>query len=244
MRTRRDLLRGISFSLILYGLASAAALGVLWPCTVIGQPLHAVSDEKTYTIPAQPLNAAITIFATVSDVDVLYDKKLGESRRSSSVEGHFSPQRAILLLLQGTGLVCRFTGPNAAVIFPADKPDAEVAILPHDGPSIDLTTLRITASPVIGRPLNTSFEAYGQAAQSEIYQKLRSDPQFRASPFRIEIKVHIDSAGNILETRFIHGSGNDTLDAKIVSVLDHVQLTQPPPNMPMPLHFLVGLGER
>ncbi|HEY4276094.1 MAG TPA: TonB C-terminal domain-containing protein [Rhizomicrobium sp.] len=234
----------MTYSPVFYSLAIAVLMNLLWPCVSQGQPLHTDPAEKTYAIPVQPLNTAITIFATVSDVDVLYDKKLGENRISSPVVGQFSPQRAILLLLQGTGLICRFTGPNAAVIFPADKPDAEAAILPRDGASIDLNTLRITASPVIGRPENASFEAYGREAQAKIYQRLQSDPQLRSLPFQIEIKVRIDSAGHIQETQFIHGSSNDTIDAKVVFVLEHAQLTYPPPNMPMPLHFRVGLGER
>jgi hypothetical protein len=202
-------------------------------------------QERDYNIPAQSLNSAVAVFATTSDVDVLYDLKLGVNRQSNPVVGHFTPQRAILVLLEGTGLICKFTSPNAAVIFLADRPDADAALLlPRRGPSIDLNTMRVTAAPLIGHAENSRFDAYGQTAQTEIYRSLRSDPRLRARPFQIEIKVRVNPKGQIIDTDLVMGTGTPELDRTIVAVLDHTDVRQPPPpDMPMPLRYRIVLGQ-
>jgi hypothetical protein len=200
-------------------------------------------QERNYSIPAQALNSAVSTFATISDVDVLYDLTLGMNRRSNAVVGHITPQRAILVLLEGTGLICKFTSPNAAVMFLADRPVADITGVSRRGPSIDLNTMRVTAAPLIGHAQNASFDAYGQTAQIEIYKSLQADPRLRARPFQIEIKVRVNPRGQIIDTDLVTGTGTAELDRVIVMLLDHTDIHHPPPaDMPMPLRYRIVLG--
>ncbi|MEM6585660.1 MAG: TonB-dependent receptor plug domain-containing protein, partial [Pseudomonadota bacterium] len=65
----------------------------------------AQSQEQTFSIPAQSLDAALSAFAEASGSDLLYPSELVDGKRSSAVDGAFTASNALRQLLQGTGLV-------------------------------------------------------------------------------------------------------------------------------------------
>lgn len=62
------------------------------------------SEERVYDIPAQPLEAALTVFAETSGSDLLYPSSLTSGKQSTPVNGRHTTLRALRLLLTGTGL--------------------------------------------------------------------------------------------------------------------------------------------
>ena len=73
------------------------------------RPLH-------FDIPAQPLADAINAFISSSDWQVGYPAELAKNCLSSNLNGNYTPQQALHILLQGTGLNYRMTGENKATL--------------------------------------------------------------------------------------------------------------------------------
>lgn len=230
----------------------AMAFLVTFQLCVMGLADHAIAAPvaapavASYNIPAQALREALAAFARQSDVDIIYDPKLADGRQSAALIGRFSPQHGILVLLSGTGLICRFTSKNAAVIFAEDKPDTEPGIPEnHRGASLDLDTMRVTATPLIGKKMNMEFERYGREAQSQIYRWLQSDETVTSLPFKIDITIDLRPDGRISDMTFLKGSGDPSVDMAIRNRIIKSQLAHPPPSdMPKTLEFVIALGRR
>ncbi|WP_164738519.1 TonB-dependent siderophore receptor [Aquabacter cavernae] len=98
----------------------ALVLGAALPTTAgaQGTPPAAIA----FNIPAQDLGSALTVFADRAGLRLLFPSDLVAGRRTPGLSGAYTPDAAIARLLQGTGLVYRFTrsdtvtisGPNAA----------------------------------------------------------------------------------------------------------------------------------
>ncbi|WP_157204013.1 TonB-dependent receptor, partial [Methylomonas methanica] len=78
----------------------------------------AASQQATqrFNIPAQPLADAINAFIGSSDWQVGYPADLAKQSLSNNLDGNYTPQQALQILLQGTGLNYRMTGDNKATL--------------------------------------------------------------------------------------------------------------------------------
>ncbi len=100
--------------LVIAALVSGCSLGAL-STTALAQEASGqttASEERTYNIPAQPLEAALTVFAETSGSDLLYPSSLSNGKRSASVNGRFTTLEALQLLLTGTGLAATEVSDN------------------------------------------------------------------------------------------------------------------------------------
>lgn len=98
-------------------LASAAmtlALGALLPAPARAQ--GAPPAAMSFNIPAQDLGAALTAFADKAGLRLLFPSNLVAGRRSPGLSGAYTPDAAMARLLQGTGLLYRFTRSNTVTI--------------------------------------------------------------------------------------------------------------------------------
>jgi hypothetical protein len=77
----------------------------------------AASSCLAFNIPSQPLGAALEVYARVSSREVLYDGALSEGRRSSLVDGVYTPEVALQILLAGTGLWADFKDPFSWLVW-------------------------------------------------------------------------------------------------------------------------------
>ncbi|WP_395396078.1 TonB-dependent siderophore receptor (plasmid) [Novosphingobium sp. BL-8A] len=73
----------------------------------------AVSASHTFSIPAQPLEAALREYMRQSGVQIGYESGDIAGRTGAAVNGVFGPGEALSRLLSGTGLTYRFTAPTA-----------------------------------------------------------------------------------------------------------------------------------
>src|ERR1700761_7953060 len=78
----------------------SSCLGLFAP--VISARGETFSGRAVFHIPSQSLAAALETYARISGREVLYDGRLAEGRRSSTVEGAYTPETALQILLAGT----------------------------------------------------------------------------------------------------------------------------------------------
>lgn len=96
----------VRIRLVIAALVSGCSLGAL-STTALAQETNrqtTASEERVYDIPAQPLEAALTVFAETSSSDLLYPSSLTSGKQSTQVNGRHTTLRALRLLLTGTGL--------------------------------------------------------------------------------------------------------------------------------------------
>ena len=71
-----------------------------------------------FDIPAQPLQAALEQYSNVTGGSVVYRAALTVGRRSAAVKGIHTPEAALRMLIEGSGLVAEYTATNAVVLQP------------------------------------------------------------------------------------------------------------------------------
>ncbi|MCV0386455.1 MAG: TonB-dependent siderophore receptor [Nitrobacter sp.] len=79
-------------------------------------PASAQSRAVQFSIPAQPLPAALDAFIRATGWQVGYSTRLTDGHRSTAVNGMMPPAQALRTLLAGTGINLRLTGTNTATL--------------------------------------------------------------------------------------------------------------------------------
>src|SRR3546814_1863867 len=87
-------------SLLAAFLATGCAVGALCPIAA-----HAQTEQREYDIAAQPLGDALREYSEISGRQILFATELVKGRRSTSVRGRMSSDRALSRLLAGSGLL-------------------------------------------------------------------------------------------------------------------------------------------
>lgn len=71
---------------------------------------------QSYSIGQQPLSSALLQFAEQAGLEVLVDARITQDKTSPGVQGNFTREQALELLLSGTGLSYRYTGDGAVTL--------------------------------------------------------------------------------------------------------------------------------
>lgn len=222
------IVRRSGLSVLLAGLL--AAVYVAAPAPSAAQSASAL-DELRYDISARPVAQALTEFATVSGVSIIYRQSLAGDRRSTALSGTFTAPAALRRLLDGTGLSARFTSPTSAIIYVEGQPPP----LPQmPGASAGTASLRLDMAEVraprmIGTTDRGAFNRYARQVQAEIFVRLKEDGAYEGRRFRIEIGVTVDPAGRIADVAFLRPSGEPAWDARVRQTLVGAMLSAPPP---------------
>lgn len=102
-------------SSIRYGVQFAFALMAVVGLSNLG--LAQISTERIHLdIPAQDLSSALTQFGRDAGTEVVFTPEAVRKRVSASIKGEFTREKAISLLLDGTGLTFRIGSQGAIVI--------------------------------------------------------------------------------------------------------------------------------
>ncbi|WP_353252891.1 TonB-dependent receptor [Salinisphaera sp. PC39] len=88
------------------------------------------SQSRPFDIPAQPLPDALGDFAQQSGLQVSAEASLTSDHRSSAVSGTFTPERALDLLLAGTGLQWHWSGNDTVVLQARPRADDALVLAP------------------------------------------------------------------------------------------------------------------
>jgi hypothetical protein len=168
---------------------------------------QSVSSGIAFKIPSQPLGTAIEAYARLSSREVLYDGALAAGRRSSLVDGIYTPEVALQILLAGTGLW-------------ADFKDASFFV-------VGLASTGTSASAAPGRQ---------PAETTRYYARLQADLKTafcanRVLPDgdRVAARLWIGQQGDVLQVKRLASSGSGELDQQVESALLGLKLGGPPP---------------
>ncbi|SLM50111.1 Ferrichrome iron receptor [Nitrospira japonica] len=85
---------------------------------------------RSFDIPAQPLEDAVTTFGLQSGLQITLDAQLAAGLTSRPLQGTYTPGDGLQRMLEGTGLTYRFTGPGTVMVERASSatPVAPVAV--------------------------------------------------------------------------------------------------------------------
>ena len=97
-------------------LAALLALGPVAGLLVSAAPVWAQEQAIDFNIPAQPLARAIAAYGRAASYQISADAGLLRGRTAPSVVGRMSPARALDLLLAGSGVTWRSSGPGRVVL--------------------------------------------------------------------------------------------------------------------------------
>ena len=131
---------------------------------------------------------------------------LATGRQSAAVEGEFTPDRGLDLLLSGTNLEVHYTRPDAITIAPRharakDEPPAD----PLAKADLSIGELRIRAPDQAGGVA----QDYSESVQLDIQSALRKDLKTRSGNYRTVLDLWIDFRAHHSTNRTapVHGRG-------------------------------------
>ncbi|WP_398493038.1 TonB C-terminal domain-containing protein [Variovorax sp.] len=185
---------------------------------------EAATAQLDFDIPALPLDEALGRYAAQSRRSTLFRSATVQGRISSAVRGRHSPESALRLLLEGTGLV-------------AERPE--------EGPAEAFVLKEATAPappPVLGNApaADEDDDGYDARLQARVWAALCANPRTAPGSYRSLLRFEVDAAGSILRPRLLGSSGDGGRDAALLDTLRGVRMDQPPPAaMPQPLTMIV-----
>lgn len=221
---------------------------------ILGLPLLSVVAaaqearlDKTsdYDMAAQPLRAALQQFSAVSRFDILYKDTVIEGRRASAVRGHYTPQAAMRVLLDGTGLEARFTGERSVLIvlpeaLPRETEAPTSEPLPDEAPHLMLDMLEVRASPILAGE-DRLFHTYGRYLAAKVDAALR--PEFGRKTGRFVLMLHlwVTPSGDVKTAELVSGSDDAVRDRAIIARAEALRFDAPPAGLPQPVRLKLEL---
>jgi hypothetical protein len=193
-----------------------------------------------FHIPSQPLIDALQAYGRQAGVQVMFETAAAAGLRSGPVEGEFTPEIALRMLLAETDLKIRYSRATAVTLAPASasNPDAPPA-LPLPAPDITLETLRIGASTETAD--RGRLGDYLGTVQADIRKAVQQISRTHQGEYRIAVRLWINV--RTVERAELDGStGDHDRDNRIADVLRGLTLSQQaPPNTPRPMRFMISM---
>ncbi|WP_165189911.1 STN domain-containing protein [Caulobacter soli] len=150
---------------------------------------------RLFNIPSQPLRPALEAYSVVTGAQLIYDSRLAEGRRSQRVVGVFKPETALRMLLEGSDLTVRYTGPLDITLVPiersADAPEA-FAERPSSERSgaLALDTLYVEVAP--GSEDRPDFSRYGHAVRQALKEALARNSATSDRIYQVQFDLWIN----------------------------------------------------
>jgi len=125
-------------------------IGVVFiTCMAFMTPALAANKDVVFSIPAQSLDRALTVFAEQSDWQLFYSAELVEGLTSQGLSGVHHREEGLKHLLDGTGLHFRMTDPQTVTLAKGTKPSASTGLFAA-------ATASESESPLTTNPTQTS----------------------------------------------------------------------------------------
>lgn len=161
------------YSTLFFSAASLAATASWTQPAIAGETV-----AKDYRLPAQPLADTLKAIARTSGTNILASGRAVEGKQAPALAGRYSVERALALVLQGSGLHVRSAASGLLVepdtIATADAPA-------RNGPSGDdiivVTGTRIRGGPVASPVIVLSENTMRNSGQASLGDVVRSIPQ-------------------------------------------------------------------
>jgi outer membrane biosynthesis protein TonB len=178
------------------------------------------STPFAFDIPAQPLAEALKRYAALTRQPTLVRGELVTGLSSSAVRGVYSPNVALRLLLQGTGLEAENIPDNPAGGFILKKGTA-AGMAPYAADLGDLA-------------------GYPGLVQAKVWKALCDDPRTSPGTYQSLLRFQVDAVGQFQRVRLLSSTGDSSRDAAVRTILQAVRMDRPPPlHLPQPLTLLI-----
>ncbi|WP_232494493.1 TonB-dependent receptor [Novosphingobium kaempferiae] len=140
----------------------------------MGAPACAEEDRQEYHLPAQDLGTALRAVGRTSNREIMFQVETVEGKQSPALDGTYSPDEAIAILLRGSGLMVSQRGATILIQTgfppaPAQASDAQDTIL--------VTGTRIRGAPSTSPITTISREDAESRGQIDLGQIVRDLPQ-------------------------------------------------------------------
>jgi TonB family protein len=170
-------------------------------------------DAVLLNIPAQPLAGALERFMAATKVAVIVDSKMIAGHTSATLQGSFSPESALRVMLAGTGLDPRSLGAAAYTLI----------VLPA----------------VASRP-PSRFIGYAANVQQAVTTALCQRDETRPTHYRVVMRLWLNPDGTVTRVELGHTTGNPTLDMAIGDTLQNINVGAPTPSgLPQPVKLAI-----
>lgn len=163
------------------------------------------SAGMAFDIEAQPLDAALEAYGAATGQSIIYDGKLTEGRVSRSVKGVYTRRAALDLLLQGTGLMVRYTDEDSLILVRA--PDS--------------------GNNMTGQA--ETLQRYRGLVQAQVEEVFCSDARLASGQRRIAFRFWIDRSGKIERAELLDSTGDQPFDDLVVGSLLRTSIDEVPP---------------
>ena len=231
-----------SWTLLVYLLGLFAVIGVSnnmsW--SQDGPP-SAETTVINFRIPSQPLADALERYARLCGIEVLYESSVVEGKVAPALEGEYTAEMALQMLLSGTDLRVRYARKNA-ITLSSYTSEAEnlppVSALELEDADLSLDTLRVQGDD----PNASQAREFSTAVQLEIERALRQNEKTRTGNYRVNVSVWIDASRKIRRVTLAHSTGDTERDASIPVALEGLTLSHAPPvNAPQPVQLVISV---
>ena len=198
---------------------------------------------QLFNIPQQPLGAALVAYSNIVGNQIIYDSRLIGRRSSAPVVGLYTPDTALRLMIEGSGLTIRYTSPRDVTLVALGEGPASASAGAQTQPggapaALALDTLYVELPA--GARTRPDFTAYGQAVRLEIKRALAESTETAYRTLSVQVEFWIDPKGHVRRLRLLKSSGGANLDAVIERVLGAVAFKEPPSrDMPQPIRVTI-----
>ena len=223
---------GKSRKLLLVSYAALLIAGI-YAADADDRPVFRPGELIAFHIPPQSLAGALQAYGQATGIQVLYESNSAVGRTSVAVEGKFTADAALNLLLRGTELRVRYIRPDAITLAPpsAEGVNRAPPAIPLAASDLSLGTLRVRGSSSDAR-----LQDYSQGVQMDIQNALRKNPRTRDGSYRAVLDLWIDPARTIERTELFRSTGDRERDAAVAATLRGVTISRPAPaNTPQPV---------
>jgi hypothetical protein len=221
-RGRRCRAALLGFGLILAAGPGAAGETTLGVSQSDAPPPGQVAESQTpihFDIPVQPLARALMAYGTVTGLEVYYNAAVAQGRVSAAVTGAFTPAVALRMLLQGSGLVPRMTGPGDFTVVPA----------PHVAPA--------AATSVAWA--GGAYEPYFAAIQRQVARALCRTAGNGLTNDGAIFRIWLDASGVIARADVSEAGGDVAGGHALESAVQGLAVGMPPLGMPQPVTLAI-----
>ena len=225
--------RGRKFLLVAYAALLTAGI---YTAEAEDRQVARAGELIAFNIPRQSLAGALQAYGQATGIQVLYESNSALGRTSVAVEGKFTADAALSLLLKETELKVRYIRPDAITLA---LPSAEgVRYAP---PAIPLASSTLVLAPLRVRPTREDTagqQDFSQRLQMDLQNALRKNPRTRDGSYRAVLDLWIDSARVIERTELLQSTGDRERDLAVVATLRGVTVSRPTPaSTPQPVRI-------
>lgn len=181
-------------------------------------------QPRLFSIPAQPLAAALQVFGQLAGVQLLYESKSAEGRQSAAVEGRYTSHEALIRLLAGTDLKVQYSRPGAVTLM-LEAPVASEGGAPRFGADLSLGTLHVQG----GTASTLHAQEFGDAVRIDVHNALRNNPRTRDGNYRAVVNLWINSERVVEQVNVATTSGDPARDTALVAALRGLTMSRPRP---------------